>query len=811
MPKDLFTESAGPKDLFAGKVPQTMEERTAAYGGIFNPPPWYIQVIRPTLQTIGLVGGGALGGASGFLASAPSGFTASPVTSPAGAVVGAGLGYAAGNQAANVAEQALGWRKTPPLGQQAAEAGMDILQGSAMEAGGQAVAVPVAAMSKSFSPIAEAWSKGGARAAEIRQEANAAKALGYEMTPAQESGSKGSMLVEKALSYIPGSAGIMQKKYYTQLQRLTDLRNQFIDQVNNGKGTPESVENVGLKIKAVIENMVGGKEALKNQQTRELADSLLKKMGSTDTYESLGMKTQEILNQRSAQAVAKKNALYAEVGTSIPPGSQETPALTKAAEQARQSMGKALKPDSTLRTILNKIAGEAPETPPIVNVQGIETKVAELPPQMRTWLSQEEAASAGAPTRDWNTLQQWRTELSSLIKNEDLAIKNNNPAFKGQLSPEGRIYKQLRSALDQDLENIAAQSGTDALDKLKLANAFYKDEYAPIWKNKDIQRLAYSKPETVVDTIFRPGNVTVINTAKKALGDQGFQPLKQKFVSKLLDAAAKGGEFSWDKLVNEAQKYGTETLHTIFTPQEWQSLTTYISKGLRQEAMPVADRFLLDVVKKSTPEQVVNIMFTKNNSRNIGLMKGILPKETFDEARAIWLSKNLLKESSHGLYQPITSATQISRMDAPTMRAMFNPEERQFIDRMFQVSKSAENVERLSGNPSGTAQAVITFEAGRMILSGLGGLTVGMATGDVAQAGKAAATIAGITLAPQAMAKLYLSPVGRKLIVQGLKLPAGTPQTAALATKLMAIVGKNAGRYEDQNQQPQDLMQGGTP
>jgi hypothetical protein len=813
---DQKVQSNVPAGFVLDKKPQTMEERNAAYGSITAPPPWYIEGIRPTLQTIGLVGGGALGAASGFLSSLPTAFTTSPVTSPAGAAVGAGLGYAGMNQVANVVEQALGYRKPTSFVGEAIQSGKDILEGASMEAGGTIAGKAIGAISKS--PVVQSWGKGGAQAQELKRSVDAAKAIGFEMTPAEESGKKGAMLAEKALSYIPGSAGKMQNTYYSQLQKLTDLRNQFIDQVNNGKGTPESVENVGLKIKAVIEKLVGGKEALKNQESRDLADSLLKRIGSTDTYESLGMKTQDILNTRSAQAVAKKNALYAEIGESIPTGNYETPALTKTAEQAKASMGTALKPDSTLMGILKKVSGPevTPEgLPAIVNVQGVETKVTDLPPQMRQWLSQKETAGTSAPIRDWNTLQQWRANLSDLIKNEDLSIKNNNPAFKGQLSPEGRIYKQLKNALDKDLEGIAAKSGTDALDKLKTANAFYQDEYAPIWKNKDIQRLAYSKPETVVDSVFRPGNVTGINTAKKALGEQGFQPLKQKFMSKLIDEAGKSGEFSWDKLIKTAQNYGTETLHTVFTPQEWQTISTYAMKGLRQEAMPVADKFLLDVIKKSTPEQVVNIIFTKNNARNIALAKSVLPKDVFDEARAIWTANNLLKESSHGLYRPITSATQIAKMDTPTMKAIYSPEERQFVDRMFQVSKAAENVERLSGNPSGTAQAVITFQSGIMAINGLYHAAKGIATGDWASAAKGAATVGAITLAPNAMAKIYLSPVGRKLVLQGLKLPSGSPQAAALATKLLSIVGSNYGKDNKQKQVPTDLMneigQGGTP
>ena len=64
-----------------------------------------IEFVRPTVQALGTVGGGALGGIGGTAVG--------PVGTALGTVGGASAGYAASKKGLDVLEEALGYKKSP--------------------------------------------------------------------------------------------------------------------------------------------------------------------------------------------------------------------------------------------------------------------------------------------------------------------------------------------------------------------------------------------------------------------------------------------------------------------------------------------------------------------------------------------------------------------------------------------------------------------------------------------------------------------------------------------------------------------------
>lgn len=108
-PWEDFQDQDGPWNDFQG---YTARPSMAQYVSSFA---------RPALETAGMVGGGILGGGVGI----PTGLGAL-----ATGAVGAGLGYAAGRQAANILDETLGVRETPPLGQQLGETASDVQEGA---------------------------------------------------------------------------------------------------------------------------------------------------------------------------------------------------------------------------------------------------------------------------------------------------------------------------------------------------------------------------------------------------------------------------------------------------------------------------------------------------------------------------------------------------------------------------------------------------------------------------------------------------------------------------------------------------------
>lgn len=84
-----------------------------------------MEFVRPTVEALGAIGGGAVG--------LPLG--------PAGAVGGAGLGYGIAKGGLDVIEQALGYQKPPAtVGEALTSGAKDVLTGATMEAGGRVVA-----------------------------------------------------------------------------------------------------------------------------------------------------------------------------------------------------------------------------------------------------------------------------------------------------------------------------------------------------------------------------------------------------------------------------------------------------------------------------------------------------------------------------------------------------------------------------------------------------------------------------------------------------------------------------------------------
>jgi hypothetical protein len=127
-----------------------------------------IDFVRPTVEALGAVGGGALG-------------LASPI--PGGTVLGAGLGYGAATGTLNALEQALGYRKPQTLGNAMASGAKDVLVGATMEAGGQIAAPHIAKYVAG--PIAKAYGvvhdKFTGKAAAIKAAQIARDAIGADL------------------------------------------------------------------------------------------------------------------------------------------------------------------------------------------------------------------------------------------------------------------------------------------------------------------------------------------------------------------------------------------------------------------------------------------------------------------------------------------------------------------------------------------------------------------------------------------------------------------------------------------------------
>lgn len=767
--RSLQPDTSGAPDVRVENIPRWAQENPQLAGAFYAAK----KTLSPVAEGLGLVGGGLVGAGAGTVGG--------PIGTGAGAVAGAGLGYAGVRRFEKMANQLLGVEQPETFGEAFNQTGKDVVTGGAMEAGGQIVGKGIQyGAEKLLQPFAKQITP------EMRETARIAQQERVDLTPSEITQSKTLALLEKALGFIPGSSGTIQKAELNQLMQLSNMRERLLQQLSEGKGTPDSVERVGLKIKNTIDSLIQRSELAKQKDVKAIANDLLRKVGSADTYESLGMKTQELIKQASEKAVAKKSELYREIGQHIPKGDYPIEQTTKVAESALKRVENSLNPDPTLIKVLKKILRQEEATPEVENILA---SIKEYPPQVQKQILEGQGIDISTigqyQQRNWNNLQDMRAELNSLIARENQAIGKGAEGFKGQGTLESGIYGRLKKALDADMESIAQQSGSQAKEKLDIANAFYKEEYAPVWKNKDIKRIVYSKPESVVDNILKPNNITEIKTLKKAIGDNGYRPLKEKFVTRLIENASKGESgFSWEKVMSQLEKYRPEELAEILGENAG-AVMSAVAKGMNKESIPVADKFLLGVIKKSTPENVMNMIFHPNNSGNINLVKRVIGKDTFNEARTAFTEK-LLKMSEYGMYRPIPSVKAVSQLDEPTLKSIYSSEELTALNNLIRISRAATGAERMAANPSGTAQSVITFQQGRAILT------------QAAKGRPDKALLIG--LLPKGLAKIYLSPIGRKYFTSGFDIPFGAEASANIASKLLLIAGKDGYETLSENQ-----------
>lgn len=696
-----------------------------------------MQVARPVLEGAGMGLGSVVGGGAA-LATGP----AAPVAVPVGAVLGGGIGYAGGKQLANILEEQLGVRQTPSLQKQLVQSGKDVISGAAMEAGGQGAGVALSAVGQKV--IAPFANKIGEETKAVMQ---LAKEKGVNLSPADVTQSKPLALFENLLGNAPLSAGMIQRYRLGELQKLTKLRDELVAK----KGSPEAIEAVGAKVQKQIDDFVNKAGLAKSEQIDSLRDGLLKKLGTNDTYEMLGQKAQEQIAARSRVFNEKASQLYARVGEIIPEETTVyTPNLQKTARMIRDKIDEL--PDSlqksNLRAIVSDLA-KANQSKGQVQLYGASGK-----PIDRTGYN-------------WRAITEIRSELGSRIAEADAAFKTTQTGTKLLSNKEAGIYKTLKKSLEKDMEEFANATGGEVKDAFSIANSFYR-EGKQLFNKPAIFKALKNNPERVVDTIVRPGNITEIKLMKQAVGEKGFEPIRQGVTKRL---------FEGDDLAAQMDKYGMDTLAQIYKPEELRELANIATGIVKINEHPTVNKFYVDIVRSlnKQPEKVVDLIIRPENTKNIVLSKAVLGEKGWHDVKAKFIEKlftvnKAIPGQEAELLSPAKFTTNLFKYGDKTLSKVFDADELKAIKEIGQLSKYAQTADRLAGNPSGTAQNLITWSQGALLLAN---------------------PIAGTSslLTPPALAKLYLSPAGRKYLTEGFKLPANSQKAAEITAKILAISG----------------------
>lgn len=697
------------------------------------------EIFRLGAETAGLVGGA--------IAGAPGG--------PIGAVAGAGLGYATVKGAERMFEE-----PDRSFAQGVKDTAQDVATGGMMEIGGQLVGGAVRGVRGWLAKPTTSTVPQNV----IDERLSLAASQGIELTPAEATGSKGLALYESMLDKSPFSTSIINTmRELKQLKPLIALRENLL----GSGGRSEQVEVIGQKIKDQVNSFLSQYKSMNEAQLNKIRDNILTKLGSSESFENLGKKAQEAIAERSKAVYGKAGELYSKVGEAIPEGTKvEIENLKGTATRLFEE--ESLKPPSLRNANVQKVLRDLSGSE-----DALMEEISQYPKAAQAQILAKMKAE-GVTGYDWKTIQSIRSELNSRIAQSDAAMKTAQPGAKFQSSPEAGIYKQLRKSIDKDIETFAEQQGGDIKESFDLANAFYKERKL-VYNSPTIRRIINSNPEKVVDMVFRPKGGAEIDAVRSAIGIDSFNRTVKPAITKRLLGE---GVFNPKELASKLKNYGDEILTKVFNPQEVKMIKDLATDGKISMQETLAGHPFLKTIANERPEVVVDSILgsyerfpgSKAVLRNIALIRSSVPRETFSLLQREMSDRIFRLNQITEQVQPEKLAKTIQTYDR-VLKLLYSPDQIQWLRDIAQTGRLMAAAEKQAANPSGTAQNVVTWGTwGAIINNPIKGMFSGI-------------------IAPKYMAKIYLSPMGRRYFMNGMQVPVNSGKGAELAMKIAEISG----------------------
>lgn len=260
----------------------------------------------------------------------------------------------------------------------------------------------------------------------------------------------------------------------------------------------------------------------------------IKKMGTVKDPQQIGEVVQDVLNKRSQIAREQVNSAYAVANDLI-----DSRAMTDAKPLIKEAK--------------RIIAEETRALPSMQNKGLIETAQEIL--SKKSW--------------NYEDLNANRAKLSDNIDREMLSTAQG---FAYKATDTARKWTRLKTAVDSSIDDFFKEQPAEAQAALELAKATAKKNIST-YRTKDIIKLVNANPEKIMDMVIKKNNVTGINVVKKALGENGFKPIKQRFLTDVIEtsnlsASEIGKGFEPSRIFTELNKYEPSTLKAIFSKKE---------------------------------------------------------------------------------------------------------------------------------------------------------------------------------------------------------------------------------------------------
>ena len=702
---------------------------------------------RPVLEALGMAGGAVLGMPLG----------------PVGGAAGGALGYAGGDAAASLLERLVGER--PPiqsLGQAGEETLKGVQTGGLMEAGGALVGKVIP---KLLAPFANQYEGANRTVKEMAEE------KGITLSPHEILQSRPLALAHKVLDNSLYTSGIVQREDVAKLAGLT----KDWQRIRNSTGAPQRqrLAEIGTKIQDTIEKHLDKVGVHQEEVRAGLREDIMQSLGSPVTYKDLGQQTQKAITDLHQAKKGIENLAWEHARESVPEGARiENVNLRNTAAKIRKEYENF---PSMLEEPLLKQLGDMGRSGNPEYDKLVSTIPDGLPVAVKNKLLAE-VTKEQKPGWEVSSLLKLRSALSDHASSHHTGLQRGD-ASKGSADQYGKIYTELLKAVDKDIEAYGVKAGSDIAQRFAAARKLSGERMAFFnpKENPSVIKAITSEAETLHRMLIKPGNAAGYTQLKESIGEHSVKPIKQAFTNQLMGEGGKGAE-GLSGLRNTLDRYGLQTLSEVYSDQEIKNLYHLADKSQWMKKSPVGNPFFRELVR-SNPGQVAPAILSDTNT-------------TAKVIRSFPEMKQPLRQAFIDGVHPNEQTpfpTQLTKMlnayPKEVQAQLFSQEELRDFHQLARIIERTKGAVKMGENPSGSGQAVITaHQMGMAVQSPL----------------KAAPTI----LTSTALAKLYLSKIGRKLLMEGLVPPTSAKRAAEVGTKIGAIIATDeADRIKAKNQQ----------
>lgn len=183
------------------------------------------------------------------------------------------------------------------------------------------------------------------------------------------------------------------------------------------------------------------------------------------------------------------------------------------------------------------------------------------------------------------------------------------------------------------------------------------------------------------------------------------------------------------------------------------------------------ERFSSDTIKslvKRNPEDVAQFVLRPNNITEIYQTRKAVGPVAFNNVKRAFFDK-VLTAGKGGEFSPDAVSNVLSKFGDGTLKEIFtNPDELKGIKEFASVMQKLGTANKMSGNPSGTAQNVITYGSGALT-------ALHPVTGAI------------VSFTPKMMSRILTSDSMRNLFLTGLRTPSIHPSAARIAGQLIGL------------------------